>query len=316
LNYLKVAFTGALLIGSLTILSANENNVPIGNVLGSTGIVFPEAKSRFVIKHVSVIKNNAYNGDEEVDDSLDRTMSVNQTNFLYRRGLGYGFDIRFITTYVQKSLNFTKMGTDIGLDNSGLGDSKIVSRYELLNQKKGAPLFLTVGAGIKLPTGSTDKTFSTDLGEMGPSSTQTMQLGSGSYDFISEIGASKILPNSRIDAHIMYTKTSEGDNNYQFGDTLQWNLGYSYASSKTLDIQIELDGLHTAKNESDGVDVDNTGGNFVYITPGIHIIPSKKYDLSLGYAYMIHRDNNYNSTSNSGGVSEDYKFVLRAGYNF
>ena len=54
----------------------------------------------------------------------------------------------------------------------------------------------------------------------------------------------------------------------------------------------------------------------MYVTPGIHIIPSKKYDISLGYSHMIFRDNNYDTTTNTAGLSEDYRWILRVGYNF
>lgn len=317
----KIAIAGAAIIGSVCNLSANEmqskmGNIPIGNVAGSTGNVFPKGMSRFVIKNLSASKDNAYNGDDEVVDSMNREMTVNMTNILYRYGLGNGFDIRVMTSYVQKDQEMTKMKKDIKLSNDGLGDSKVVVRYQLLNQKKGAPLFLAIGGGVKLPTGSTNKKFNTIAGLKQANQTQTMQLGSGSYDYIAEIGATKFLPNSRIDAHIMYTLTTEGSNNYEFGNKLQWNLGYSYAINKYFDLQLELDGMHTEKNKYQGTDVDVTGGNFIYITPGIHVIPSKKYDISLAYSHMIYRDNNYDNSKNMGGLSEDNRIVLRVGYNF
>ncbi|MBL0686278.1 MAG: transporter [Sulfurospirillum sp.] len=207
-------------------------------------------------------------------------------------------------------------GESFNLENSGMGDSQVITRYEILNQMKGAPLFLAVGAGMKLPTGSTNNSFSTPMGERQPKQTQPMQLGSGSYDYIAEIGASKIIPNSRIDAHLIYFLTTEGKNDYKFGDKLKWNLGYSYAITKYFNIQLELDGMHLAKNELEGNSVDSSGGNFIYLTPGIHIVPSKKFDLSLGYMHMVHRDNNYNSIDMVGGLSEDYRVIARLGYNF
>lgn len=318
---LNIVIAGVAIVGSICTLSADDmsskmGNIPIGNVAGSTGNVFSEGKSRFVIKNVSVSKDTAYDGDDEVSDSANRKMTVNMTNILYRYGLSNGFDVRVMTHYVQKDQEMTKMGRDLKLSNSGLGDSAIVFRYQLLNQQKGAPLFLAIGGGVKLPTGSASKSFTTAVGVMSPSKTQTMQLGSGSYDYIAEIGTTRFLPNSRIDAHMMYTLTTEGSNDYEFGNTLQWNLGYSYAINQYFDLQLELDGMHKEKNKYQGIDVDTTGGNFVYITPGIHILLSKKYDISLGYSHMIYRDNNYDASKNMGGLSEDYKLVLRVGYNF
>ena len=323
---LKVTVIGALLVGSFCTLGASDmkakvGNIPLGNVAGSTGNVFPKDMSRFVVKHMSLSKDGAYDGSSEVNDLKKREMNVNMTHFLYRYGLGHGFDIRVATTYVQKKQTQTipmgpLAGTSFNLKNSGLGDSQVVVRYELLNQMKGAPLFLAIGAGLKLPTGSTNKSFNTPMGTKTSNETQPMQLGSGSFDYITEIGATKILPNSRIDAHMMYVLTTKGKNNYEFGDKFKWNIGYSYAINKYFDVQLELDGLHLAKNKHNGNSVDYSGGNFLYITPGIHIIPSKKYDISLGYSYMIDRDNNYDDATNTAGLSEDHRLFLRVGYNF
>lgn len=317
---------GTLLLGNISVLSANDmsskmGNIPIGNVAGSTGNVFLKGQSRFVLKHMSVSKDGAYNGDDEVMDPKKREMNVDMTHFLYRYGLGHGFDIRVSVNHVKKEQKQTipigpKAGQRFKLKNSGLADSQVVLRYELLNQKKGAPLFLAIGGGMKLPTGSTSKSFQTPMGLKTSNQTQQMQLGSGSYDYIAEIGATKLLPNSRIDAHMMYVLTTEGKNDYEFGDNFKWNLGYSYAINKYFDIQLELDGMHMKKHQYKGTNIDYTGGNFLYVTPGIHIIPSKNYDISIGYSHMVYRDNNYDSLNNTGGLSEDNKWVLRIGYNF
>lgn len=205
---------------------SKENIVPLGNVNGSTGNVFGKGQLRAVIINESFTKDSAYNGDDEVSDLKDRKMRGNITKFLLRYGLGYGFDIRAIVPYVDKKLSQTipmgpLAGTRFDMKNSGIADMIVMSRYELLNQKKGDGLFLTAGAGIKLPTGDTDKSFDTPMGIKTSDDTQTMQLGSGSYDYMVELGATKILSNSRIDAYIMYQITNEGDNDYEFGNKLK-----------------------------------------------------------------------------------------------
>lgn len=299
-------------------LSSKSGITPLGSVFGSNGQVFPKDKARFVMKSMHFTKDTAYNGDSKVADPLQREMNMNVANFIFRYGLGKGFDIRTIIPYVNKKMYQTyPMGPNAGkkltLKNSGLGDSKVFLRYQALNQKKGDPVFLALGLGLKLPTGTTSKVFNTVKGKQ---ENPSMQLGSGSFDTIAEIGLSKILPNSRIDAYTSYILKNEGSNNFEFGDQLKWNIGYLYSINQYLALQLEVNGMHIEKNKSKGIEVNNSGGNFIFITPGIQFRPNKKYDISLGYAHMIHRDSNYNAIANSGGLSEDHRVVLRFGYNF
>lgn len=291
---------------------------PMGSVLGSNGMVFSKEKARVVIKSIYFKKDTAYDGNDEVADASSRKLKTSINNLILRYGLGDNFDIRAVIPYTYKHMKQTypkgaKKGQELTLKNSGIGDAKVFVRYQVFNQKKGDPAFLAIGLGLKAPTGDTSKSFTTIKGEQ---KTPTMQLGSGSWDFVGEIGMTKIFPNSRIDIYTSYTLKNEGSYDYEYGDQINWNIGYSYALNPYFDIQCAFNGLYMQKNKSSGTTVDNTGGNFIYLTPGIHIRPSKKYDISFAYAHMIYRDNNYDVESASGGLSEDNRLVLRLGYNF
>lgn len=291
---------------------------PMGSVLGSNGMVFSKEKARVVIKSIYFKKDTAYDGNDEVADASSRKLKTSINNLILRYGLGDNFDIRAVIPYTYKHMKQTypkgaKKGQELTLKNSGIGDAKVFVRYQILNQKKSDPVFLAFGLGLKVPTGDTSKSFTTIQGEQ---KTPTMQLGSGSWDIIGEIGMTKMLPNSRIDTYASYTFKNEGSYDYEFGDQINWNVGYSYALNRHFDLQCELNGFHIQKNKTNGKEIDNTGGNFIYLTPGIHMKISKKYDVSLAYAHMIYRDNNYDAAKKSGGLSEDNRWVLRLGYNF
>ena len=295
--------------------------IPLGNVAGSTGMVFPEGKARLVIKRMSLKKDKAYDGDDEVPDPMKRRMDVDVTHLLFRYGLGHGWDVRAALNYVEKKSAMTipagpLAGRRFEIDDEGIGDSMVVFRYGVFNQMKGDPLFLSVGAGLKIPTGDTDKSFRTPMGTNPLLDTQPMQLGTGSWDGIFEIGATRLLPRSRIDAHALYLLRGEGDYGYVFGDTLKWNLGYSYALNRSWGLHLEIDGIHMRKNSQNGRSIEHSGGNFIYLTPGISWRMGKSMDLSVGYSRMIHRDNHYNTLAAVGGLSENHRLFLRLGVNF
>jgi len=320
---IKILTVCVLILSCLSLLNAADMKskvgiTPIGSVFGSNGQVFPKDVARFVVKGISFTKDTAYDGNNEVTDPIHREVQMNKLNFLFRYGLGNNFDIRMIVPYVSKEMKQTypmgpNAGKELKLKNSGMGDSKVFIRYQALNQKKGDPVLLALGLGLKLPTGTTSKVFTTIQGKK---ETPTMQLGSGSLDIIAEIGLTKILPNSRIDAHTSYILKNKGSNNYEFGDQIHWNIGYVYSLNKYLGLGAELNGVHMNKDKSNGNTIDNSGGNFIFFTPGIQYRPNKSYDISLAYAHMIYRNNNYNSMANSGGLSEDNRIVFRVGYNF
>lgn len=314
---MKRSVTTAVFVAAVT-LSAQDTEgktVPLGTVSGSNGMVYKPSRQRFVIKHMHVSKKSAYSGDEKVVDGKNRSMKMDVTKFVYRRGIVPGLDMRVVIPRVKKENSVMHPVSKRVYDNSneGLGDVVSFVRYALSDQRKGDPVNLCVGAGVKLPTGDTQRVFATPQGS---AKTPTMQLGSGSTDYLAEIGMTKILPHSRIDAHVTYKKTNVGDNAYEFGNKVTWNIGYNYALNPRIDIGLGLHGHHTDKHRSRGVEVAYTGGTFAYLSPEVHFRPNRKFDLSAGYAKMIHRDNNYDISSNTGGLSEDHRVMFHLGYNF
>jgi hypothetical protein len=292
-----------------------HNRVPLGNINGSTGNVFKEGMFRVVLKDTYFEADTAYSGDDEVPDMKKRKLKVNVAQLVARYGLGKGFDVRMMIPILNKKLGMTNPmnGKSSEWSSDGIGDIAIIGRYALMNQMKGDPLFFSIGAGVKLATGSTDETFKTP---MGMKIIPGMQNGSGSTDYILEAGVSKILPNSRIDASIAYKINGDGDNDYDFGNMLRWNIGYSYAMTRSLDLQLELDGIHRDKNSFKGNEIDSTGGDTIYLTPGFHYRVTKQFDVSVGYAIPVWRDINYDAGTRTGGLSEDGRLIVRVGYTF
>ncbi len=298
-----------------TSLSFASSYKPLANINGSTGMVFPKDTLKMVLITDSFTKNKAYDGSIEVNDNKNRSSRVDVVKYKIRYGFGNNFDMTLVVPYVNKKSYSINPITQKKYNylNSGIGDSFIFTRYQLLNQKKGDSIFSSVGFIIKLPTGDTSKEFDTPQGDK---KIATMQLGTGSTDFLVMLGVSKLLSNSRIDSSVLYHYTTKGDNNYEFGDKIQWNIGYSYAVTSKFDLQLELNGRHFKKDIEDSIILDYTGGNFYYVTPGIHYKITKGINISAGYAYIVKRDNNYDSKTKIGGLSEDSRFTFRLGYSF
>jgi len=298
-----------------------ENRVPLGNINGSTGNVFKKGIFRVVLKDVYFKADTIYDGNTKVKNILNKELKLNASMFIARYGLGNGFDVRLVMPIISKKLSLTipQNYKVAKLSNSGIGDISIIGRYSLLNQKKGDPLFLSIGAGIKVPTGKTDKKFKTPKGNL---AVPQLQNGTGSVDFIIEAGATKILKNSRIDSSIVYKVAGDGDNNYKFGNILKWNIGYSYALTNAFDLQLELDGIHSSKHKQNGKKLADMGGTKIYLTPGVHYRFTKHFDVSFGYAFNVYTNLNFSkkrdrdSSIQIGGLCEKGRFITRVGYTF
>ncbi|WED23920.1 transporter [Vibrio sp. JC009] len=274
-----------------------QMKMPAGPAHGSTGMVFTEGKFATNLKTIFVEKSDLYSGSDKIANSANKEMTSLKSNAIIRYGLGANFDVRMLVPYVDKSMS-TKMAD---YDNSGLGDIRVLSRYQITSPAFGDSFFSTVGIGVELPTGSTDKSNLSD----------GLQNGDGSTDPIIEVGITKPLPNSRIDFSAMYVFNQEGDNNYEKGDQLTYNLGYSYLLHPKFMPIIELNGSLADKNVKNGSEVDNSGGHEIFLTPGFSSGISKKFKLFAGVGIPVYRD--YND-STAGTLGTDYRVTTKLSY--
>ncbi len=178
---------------------------------------------------------------------------------------------------MKKKLDRLLPTSDVTDINTGLGDMKLFARYGILSQKTG-PFNLIAGVGTTIPVGTTDAT--DNLGKLLPGS---MQLGSGSWNPLFELGIHKIKKRHWMSGYFMYMYAMEGslgENTFTRSDVFKYNIAYAYAISKKFDLGAEINCEMLSKAELDGVELDNTGGNIVFFTPEIHF----------KFAHLMHLD--------------------------
>eukprot|EP01022_Parablepharisma_sp_SALTPOND_P036259 TRINITY_DN9828_c0_g1_i1.p1 TRINITY_DN9828_c0_g1~~TRINITY_DN9828_c0_g1_i1.p1 ORF type:complete len:578 (+),score=21.07 TRINITY_DN9828_c0_g1_i1:231-1736(+) len=300
---------------------------PIGPVNSSTGAVYPEGKLRAVLKNQAMEKKYMYDGSNKVDNINDQKKTIFNTALTLRYGIGHDIDIRanLPYKYMEAKQNNPK-GQSFKMENQGIGDLMLAARYRLASQKDSFANFM-IGAGIKLPTGSTNKDFhdsnipGNPKGAVKPGvrtaeQSMGMQLGSGSTDYMLEGGMTKFIKNSRVDIYLQYMLKTEGSHSYEFGDSFKYNASYIYQVAEPLDLGIELNGEWKDKNKQHGVAIDSTGGNYIYTTPEIHWKINKRFDISLGVPILTYVDANYDSTTKKSAPVDDYRVITRFGFNF
>ena len=150
----KIVFTT---LAGLTLLNAQV--IPGINSKGGA-MTMPSGKLKMGIKYIQLKRDSMYNGTKEVTNlqNLDATAKIALLGLVY--GVTDKFDVKVMMPY--KSIEATaKLGPNaVAIDNSGLGDIVLMGRYVVLPMKDYG-FQLSLGAGIKLPTGSTDSGFKT-----------------------------------------------------------------------------------------------------------------------------------------------------------
>jgi hypothetical protein len=162
-------------------------------------------------------------------------------------------------------------------DISGWGDLSLLGRYAL-NGKESNNLY-TLLAGIKAPTGSTNKKLSN-----GEKVEVEHQPGSGSWDALLGFAYSVPLsPKWDLSSNLLYQITTEGKRDTEIGDSLMYNVAvvwspvsHSHRGDALADhidqswqAVLELNGEWRDNTEVDGSSDKNTGGNAIFGTAGL-----------------------------------------------
>ncbi len=182
-------------------------------------------------------------------------------------------------------------------------------RYFEHNYPGGSTQLAILGA-VKLPTGDTDARDSS--GTLLPVSDQ---LGSGSVDYVGALTATSVFDYDwAAHASVLYKINTEGDRNFQFGNFLNYNLAVSrliyhepYPGPEVY-IGLELNGEYSVRNELNGTDVANSGGNKIFVSPTLVAFLARNWTLEASVQLPVIEDLNGNQPE------EGVRFVL--GFRF
>lgn len=309
-----------VLLSSFVMLNAQV--IPGINSKGGA-MVLAKGKVKAVLKYINFKRDTMYTGSDEVKNiqGLNATANITLLGLIY--GITDKTTIRAVIPY--KDFNAkanlpTSAGFPVEIDNKGLGDIVVMLRHQLISIKDTG-YSLSIGAGVKFATGSTDETF-----VKGPPFNPNMntplptQLGTGKAEYKLELGFSKVFENNmRIDAHTMYTNRPKAKNNYDFGDELSYDFGFVAGISKNINLGIEYNGKYNT--DTDNADDPEPvspfpfqafAGSVGYVTPQVQWLPfdKPKLHVDLGISFLAH----YNTKEYRS--LEKQRYTLRIGYLF
>jgi hypothetical protein len=225
----------------------------------------------------------------------------------YSLTAAYGFSPKFSAfvtiPYVRNTMDMamvTDMG-DLGMNVMkesmepvhDIGDVTVMGIYRIYANDDLLPTdSVSIGAGVKTPTGS-----STKKSASGSFIHAHMQPGTGSWDPVFSLIYAKMANPFLFQADATYEIATRNQNGYKFGDSFMASLSGKYAVSSFFNLAGGLTYLHLNRaSDNDGKYTDltsvmddpaNTGGDSIWLSPGIQVLPLKNSMIDLKVQFPV-----------------------------
>lgn len=174
-------------------------------------------------------------------------------------------------------------------DSKGLGDAAIHLHHRFV-KVDNFNFESSLLYGLKIPSGRTSaKDISNSRFDA------EFQPGSGSWDPSLGIAATKRMGFLSVDANLLYTIVTEGTQDTDLGDKFNYNVAFSYRAVRkpvVLDFIIESNGIWIQKEEVDGKEDENSGGNIIFLSPGIRFTCKDRLTAYLSSGFPVLQDLN------------------------
>ena len=211
-------------------------------------------------------------GDTELDDNLRERLTQSilfQTGYTFNNRLSADLFLSYVR---QERHIFTNIGTNSTITN-GIGDGVLLIKYNILPEH--ATTTALVGIGPKIPFGVTDKT-----SENGIALPADLQPGSGAWDAVFWATFSRSLgfrPSMSVSVTSTYRATGVnpdylGSIEYEFGNDLQIITGIAdqfVIGGAIWDPSVSFRYRKAQKDKNNGVEIEATGGEWVFLIPGL-----------------------------------------------
>lgn len=251
--------------------------------------------ARFRVTRAATLKE----GTETVSDPKDQVVTAFEEDLTYVHGATRDLTLAVTLPILQRRLRFNGPGGErrtIAAD--GPGDLRLIGVYRFLRRdvERGTTQFSFLG-GLTLPTGMTaitDSNLPRLTGTSGTRLPQSLQLGSGSVDGIAGLAAMHNRDRLTVYADVQGRLNTEGAQEFKAGNSLFYDVSVEYTlfPGRNLFLILELNGVSTSRAEQAGRAMQNSGGQLVFISPGLQYLPIPNLILEGSVQIPIYRNLN------------------------
>lgn len=244
---------------------------------GSMGITSTEANTwSFLLTYDYNVLQDLFESNRTLDDNL-RKRTTHSTLLEVNYSVYKNLTLTAVFSFVRQGREIrTAFDEGSFTATTGLGDAIVLAKYRVVDPNRFENYSLTLGAGPKIPTGKTD--FTNDQGLALPAD---MQPGTGAWDLMLWSSFERyhlFTRNFNLATALTYRYTGTnkdyfGTQAYRFGNEFSATLQSSYRffiRAQIFDAVLSFRYRNQAVDKVDDREFPNSGGNFVYIIPGMN----------------------------------------------
>jgi len=224
-------------------------------------------------------------GTEDVNDETDRDRNSFSQVLSASYALTDHWAVSGLVSYIEH--NRTIGSSFLGkTSSSGIGDSVILLRYTPISITPFSRHQVSLGLGVRIPTGDDDFGDGFVLSEdMQPSTGAYGEILWASYSYAFNQAATR-----QFNVSANYTANEENDRKYAFGNEFNLFSGFSHNVGTKFGYSVGLRYRTTRADRRFGFDIPNTGGQWLDFVPGVSYAITDKLNLGLSGRIPVWRD--------------------------
>ncbi len=256
-------------------------------------------------------------GTKTIGDPRDQFITTFEEDATFVYGATRDLTLGLTFPIIERRLRFDDSAGDRRtITGDGPGDLSVVSVYRFFRRDvpRGTTQLSLLG-GLKLPSGATDLQDSNLprlTGRPGTRLPPNLQPGSGSVDGIVGLAGFHNMDRLSFYGDVQSKLNTEGAQDFRGGDIVFYDLTVDYVvgARRNVFAVLELNGVSTSRAEQAGRTVKDSGGQLLFISPGMVYLPIPNVILEGSVQVPIYRD------LNGRQLAPDWSAVIGLRYLF
>jgi hypothetical protein len=195
-------------------------------------------------------------------------------------GLGWGSALQVsVPLYSRRNYAIVHGSAGFDYETRGLGDA-------VIGLRRGVGSRLVAGLAVKLPSGRSDVQDPYATYILDP----MIQPGTGSLDLVGSVQYAYKLAGFDASLTGSYQRTRANRRDYRFGSDLIAGAGFRRRIAGPVSASLQVKGVYKARSTFVGQTVPSTGGQILYVNPGVQVALPRRSNAYAFVPFPAYRD--------------------------